>query len=279
MKNTFILLIGLLLSLTASSQSCLPDGISFTSQSQIDSFQINHPNCTQIEGEVLINGSAITNLDGLSVVTSVTGPVSILSNVILTSLMGLENLSYIGGGLIIQYNDSLTSLAGLEGLTSIEGGIWFRYNKSLASLSGLDNVTSFGSLVWIADNDTLSICAVQSICDHLAGAGNAWIENNAIGCNSRAEVEVACGVSVEDLNQGNSFSIYPNPSTNHIIIEMPGTCHEGRLSIMNLHGEKLLTRQIKGPKIQLDISNLPHGVYFVRLTNDRTVQEGKFMKQ
>ena len=36
------------------SQPCLPDGITFNTQAQIDSFQILHPNCTEIEGDVII---------------------------------------------------------------------------------------------------------------------------------------------------------------------------------------------------------------------------------
>ena len=56
MKKLFILLFGLFLSVTGSSQSCLPDGITFTRQSEIDNFHINFPNCTQIEGDVTIIG-------------------------------------------------------------------------------------------------------------------------------------------------------------------------------------------------------------------------------
>jgi hypothetical protein len=40
------------------SQPCLPDGIIFQTQAEIDSFQINHPNCTEILGYVIIEGSA-----------------------------------------------------------------------------------------------------------------------------------------------------------------------------------------------------------------------------
>jgi len=35
-------------------QSCLPEGIIFETQFQIDSFQINYPGCTEIEGIVKI---------------------------------------------------------------------------------------------------------------------------------------------------------------------------------------------------------------------------------
>ena len=43
------------------SQSCLPDGITFSTQQQIDNFQIDYPGCSEIEGSVIINGNDITN--------------------------------------------------------------------------------------------------------------------------------------------------------------------------------------------------------------------------
>ena len=36
------------------SQGCLPEGITFTSQEQIDNFQANYPGCTEILGDVEI---------------------------------------------------------------------------------------------------------------------------------------------------------------------------------------------------------------------------------
>jgi hypothetical protein len=48
---------------------------------------------------------------------------------------------------------------------------------------------------------------------------------------------------------------------------------------MNLNGEEVLTINLLKPKTQIDISALPGGVYFVRLTNDKTVEVGKFVKQ
>ena len=53
------------------AQPCLPEGITFNTQAQIDNFQTNYPNCTEIEGGVQITGDDITNLDGLSVITSI----------------------------------------------------------------------------------------------------------------------------------------------------------------------------------------------------------------
>jgi hypothetical protein len=59
--------------LLPSGQGCLPEGITFSTQDQIDNFQVNYPGCTEIEGFVIIQGNDISNLDGLSVLTAVGG--------------------------------------------------------------------------------------------------------------------------------------------------------------------------------------------------------------
>jgi photosystem II stability/assembly factor-like uncharacterized protein len=75
------------------------------------------------------------------------------------------------------------------------------------------------------------------------------------------------------------IKIFPTPSSTFVTIETTQIPATGQLSIMNLNGQELMTRQITSPKTQIDISNLPNGVYFVRLTNDKTVEVGKFVKQ
>ena len=52
---------------------CLSDGITFTTQEEIDNFQTNYPYCSEIEGDVIIEGADITNLNGLSGLNSVSG--------------------------------------------------------------------------------------------------------------------------------------------------------------------------------------------------------------
>ena len=54
MKKLILSLILLFIWFMGSSQGCLPQGIIFISQAQIDSFPINYPNCTKIEGRVNI---------------------------------------------------------------------------------------------------------------------------------------------------------------------------------------------------------------------------------
>jgi hypothetical protein len=53
---------------------------------------------------------------------------------------------------------------------------------------------------------------------------------------------------------------------------------QGNLTIVNIKGQELITRQLTLTKTQLDVSSLPNGAYFVRLTNDKTVTTGKIIK-
>jgi len=149
-----------------TKEACLPEGITFTTQAQIDSFAIIYPNCTEIEGDVLIggwNGSDITNLNGLIVLTSIGGNLEILGTSSLTSLTGLDNLTSIPGSLFIAGNAALTSLAGLDNIIAI--GNYFQIfivengtvigNSALISLSGLESLASIGGSALIGGSDVL----------------------------------------------------------------------------------------------------------------------------
>ena len=385
MKKIFLMLTALLVLNSVSAQNCLSEGITFSTQAQINSFQTNYPNCTQIEGDVTINGYNITNLNGLNVLTSIGGNLNIecneilvsmgglnhitsiggdlyfIGNLALTSLAGLDNLVDIGGDLLITNNIVLNNLSGLSALTSIGGMLWIDnnnllnslaglnnivniggnlricanpiltdlqglsgltsiggsliigglghlggignpslaslsglynlnavagdinigYNTSLTSLAGLDNIEA-GSIQGLSvyNNETLSACEVESICNYLAMPGiTADICDNATGCNSQEEVNAACTLlSGENVAGGYAISIYPSPAFNRITLEIsakPVNCH---LSILNFRGQELISQTIKDCRTVIDIVNLPQGLYFVRLTNERLVGLGKFTK-
>ncbi|MCD4731543.1 MAG: T9SS type A sorting domain-containing protein [Bacteroidales bacterium] len=182
------------------SQGCLPEGITFSTQSQIDNFQSNYPGCIEIEGYFTIEGSDITNLTGLNMLTAVGGILTIkdtenlenleglnsleytgldfhiMNNHGLFHLTGLENLQVIGGNLNIYENESMLSLAGLETLSEIFDNLWIIGNTNLVNLAGLDGLTAIGQTISIASNSSLtSILALSS----LVAIGDAiYIDNN-----------------------------------------------------------------------------------------------------
>ncbi|MCB0616470.1 MAG: hypothetical protein KDC75_24290, partial [Phaeodactylibacter sp.] len=65
-KNlTLLLALPLFFSSLLAAQSCLPNGVVFTSQAQVDSFPLLYPGCSRVEGGVGINFTDITHLDSL----------------------------------------------------------------------------------------------------------------------------------------------------------------------------------------------------------------------
>lgn len=145
-------------SILVDESNCLPEGITFTTQEQIDSFQTNYQGCTEIEGDVTINGEDITSLIGLNVITAIEGKLEIVYNDLLNSLSGLDNLFSVGAGISIEGNSGLTSLASLGNLYSVSGtwGFGIHDNDALTSLIGLDNLTSIQGVLAIRDNDILT---------------------------------------------------------------------------------------------------------------------------
>jgi len=137
---------------------CLQGSIAFSTQNQIDSFPINYPGCTTIEGNVIIDdgGSGnITNLLGLTQVTIIMGDLLIQHNSNMLDLIGLDSLLSIGQDLYIDSNIVLTNLMGLGSLATIGRDFFIQSNNTLINLLGLDNLLSIGEDFVVQSNPAL----------------------------------------------------------------------------------------------------------------------------
>jgi len=84
-------------------------------------------------------------------------------------------------------------------------------------------------------------------------------------------------VGINDKHQTvNTPTICPNPANDKITVETPA---KGNLSIHSINGQQLLQQEITEPTTTINVNTLPSGVYFVRVTSDKNVQVGKFIKQ
>jgi len=263
-------------------------------------------NVSSIGGGVDINeNKALKSLEGLEKLTSIgdgTYGLQIEYNDSLASLKGLDNLQSINGSLLIEINPQLSSVVDLGELTTVWGDLSFNQNPALTSLTGLENLRTIGgdlgierngltsiagldnltaasiNNLTIISNFSLSTCSVQSICDYLASPnGEVRIGYNATGCFGVWEVEAGCDtLSAGDLKSSDPLSIYPNPTTGIITIEAN---HKACFTILNLNGQELLKQTITEPKTQIDIGNLPCGIYIVRIMDEKTVHVGKIVKE
>jgi hypothetical protein len=352
MKKLFIVLIVMLCLKSGSGQNCLPGNTYTNSPSWINNFQTNYPGCTRIDGNLTINGldSNFTNLNGLSVLTSIGGDLEIrhmpstiltglnnlttidgkliiyntsitdfsglnkltsvgeldihdnpnlinytgldsLTNITwslkidanssLQNLSGLNNLHSIGGYIWIKNNPSLTSLIGLQGLTTTNGVIWIEHNLLLTTLTGLDNLSQ-GAIIdlLVYTNPALCDCDIHSICVYLANPGGIIeIHDNALGCNTSAEILAACQTAIPEIPIENKIIITSNPSNNKITISSPLTIENGQFLIYNIRGNKIIESQFTGKETQIDISPYAKGLYFIKLSTAEGSVVRKFVKE
>ncbi|HEY3387530.1 MAG TPA: hypothetical protein VGK46_13530, partial [Saprospiraceae bacterium] len=222
--------------------NCLPDGITFERQGQIDSFPILYPGCTQIDGAIVIQeltAGDILNLDSLIYLTSTGSSLGIFENTLLNDFSGLSSITTIGGNLAFEYNNQLTNLDGLESLTSINGHLDIGSHPLLNDLSALSGVQSINgqlivkncnsltSLVGLDNIDHttiqqleiqgcyfLSKCDIDAVCDFLTlGSNNYQITSNGTGCTYAAQIISFCngcpsnGMSFSSQDQIDSFPI------------------------------------------------------------------------
>lgn len=288
------------LQLEAQECPCQLSVVNLNSQSQVDNFATNFPGCTEIGANVYIGtlssepDNDITDLGGLSHITKICGSLTIKTtdqlnslsglnglkslgssltlsdNRALGSLAGLDNLEVINGSLYISNNPGLTDFIGLGKLESVAGQILIFNNASLTTLNGLLRVNSpsdgrslrVAGSIEITDNPMLSDCAVLNTCEAIDAGASITIEDNAPGCNSVEEVTSACLTLSASEDAFLKRSVYPNPATDHIRLELD---KDVTLDLMNATG------QIIRPDIRLErgthslsVDDLPAGIYFIR---------------
>ncbi|MCC6462378.1 MAG: hypothetical protein IT260_18065 [Saprospiraceae bacterium] len=155
MKNAVLFsLFALCFSLNGLGQSCLPGGITFTSQAQIDNFKNEYPGC-KVVGQVIINGTGIYNLDGLNEITTISYGFELMNNNSLTNLNGLQSLDSVGNQFVISQNNNLSDISGLHNLRGVyELDLWS--NAALPNLDGLGKLSSITNILSIGSNPSLT---------------------------------------------------------------------------------------------------------------------------
>lgn len=91
---------------------------------------------------------------------------------------------------------------------------------------------------------------------------------STINCNS--------GLSVNSPTDDSKLYIYPNPSCNAISIIGFNNLQKATISVVNMNGQNVLN--IQNP-LNIDISSLSNGVYFIKIEESNKTQTMKFVKE
>ena len=88
-------------------------------------------------------------------------------------------------------------------------------------------------------------------------AGNATIPSTGVTCFT------SITTGVEETASSSNISVYPNPATGNITIE---TGNEVSITIANVMGQTMMSRQLGASSETISISNMSAGVYFMTIT-------------
>jgi len=128
--------------------------------------------CTYIQGDLRIDQTSTSHLDGLEYVTTVGGSVYVVDNDYLFDLDGLESLIEVEGDLVVLSNYSLTDLQGLEFLMDIGGDLYVEQNTNLRTILDLQKLRFLSGYSYtVAQNPELPTCEAEQLAQRLVDNG------------------------------------------------------------------------------------------------------------
>jgi photosystem II stability/assembly factor-like uncharacterized protein len=101
----------------------------------------------------------------------------------------------------------------------------------------------------------------------------------AVGANGTV-VKLGGGTSGMPDKPEDSFQVkvYPTPATDLLTIESAGNLHQASVTVLNESGQVLLTREMNGSRMQIDVMTWPSGLYFVRVEHDGKFSMNRFIR-
>ncbi len=71
------------------------------------------------------------------------------------------------------------------------------------------------------------------------------------------------GAGIDEITNSSKSFLYPNPTTNYLTISAQGRINT--VTITNLFGQTVYSRDYNAEKVQIDVADLPADVYFIRI--------------
>ena len=251
-------------------------------------------------GSLLVNETALTSLQGLEALT-ITGlsdedafividdnpllqNIEFLDNYtvnipVVFLIRDMENLTSLEGAeqideivtLILENNDTLTDLNGLNENLNIVGGLVqspFLYIGKHANLTDISrlNTAQFNNFTSaeIINNTQLSVCENDLVCTLIAN-NSITILDNAVGCSTRSEVQLACNNLSLQQNEIAEFKLHPNPVSGALFIDDVNTHQLINVKLYSSMGIKVFETNEK----EIDFTNFQSGIYLIEITTKK----------
>ncbi len=152
------------------------------------------------------------------------------------------------------------------------GNIWFAISYwSVGALVKFDGTTW---TVYDSENSGFPNDGIRKVT--IDEHGNKWLATWNSGIVKFNENGITTGINDNMPVVQDDFTVYPNPAKDQITIQ---GLKSGTLEVFNSSGKVVKNSEVKGMSTNVDISNLPNGIYIIRvMTKDNSVVK-KFIKE
>jgi len=212
-----------------------------------------------------INTNGDTEIQ-ISEAIAVTGTID-CSNLSISDLTGIEAFTALAN--LVCYNNSLTSLDVTQNtaLTTLDCSSNYLTNLNVANGNN-SNFPNWGFKA--AQNPNLICIQVDNV---------AYSTTNWTNIDATASFSLNCNGSVgvnEQVSQS-SLTVYPNPATSQLTLQLQSRQVIENVSIMDVTGKTVKT--IITNNNTIDVSNLVKGIYFLQVQTEKGIVNSKFIKE
>lgn len=138
----------------------------------------------------------------------------------------------------------------------------------------------FSEYIWTINGEEISTGADSTISIEGRDGEYSLVVIDENGCISpSSEVIFVMSGNGQKYFLGN-MQVYPNPAEHQLWVELPEVISKADLSVFDSHGKIVFTSSIerKGNTVELDLSGLPPGSYFMTLRNQDGFFTARFVK-
>ncbi|NDI99923.1 T9SS type A sorting domain-containing protein [Flavobacterium sp. LaA7.5] len=141
-----------------------------------------------------------------------------------------------------------------------QGAVEFIFNNIDLPFTDADEAGSQGYIMYkIKPVSTIELGNSMS-----ATAGIYFDFNEAVITNTAVTTVEEATAGGEEIND-NTFVIYPNPASDNITLRMQNITNTGKVTITDVLGKTVLTSTISGNELNLNVTTLDSGMYFLTL--------------
>jgi len=140
-------------------------------------------------------------------------------------------------------------------------------------------LTGGGAVSYSWSSSSLFIQSPVAIINPMSSTVYTLSGSNASGCvgMSTYVLNVSECTGINEITTTNGVKVYPNPTTGYFVVELAsGTVKS--IEVIDLAGRVVLSNAVAAGKVNVNISDLSHGIYYLKVQSDSSVEVIKIVK-